>query len=80
MEWTTFYKFPVIGKFHYLLLKPSLADVLDSGGRQEVESVSLHVVELWCGEDVVVEKQDGLLANNLQSAIRDLADWIRLEI
>ena len=81
-KWITFYKIikncPSLNeKFHYLLLNPSLTDVLDSGCRQEVESVSLHVIQLRLGEDVVVEEQDGLLADNLQSAIREiyLADW-----
>ena len=59
-------------KFHYFLLKPSLTNILNSGCRQEVESICLHVGQLQRCEDVVVEKQDGVLAHNLESAVTDL--------
>ena len=52
-----------------MLLKPSLAAVLDSAGCQELQTFPLHVVQFWLGEDVVVEIQDGVLAYHLQPAV-----------
>ena len=51
-----------------------LALILHRGGRQEVQGVPLHVGQLGRGEDVVVEKQDGVLAHHLQSTVIDKFD------
>ena len=53
-----------------LFLKASLAGVLDSGCCHVVQRVVLHVVHLRLGQEVVVEIQDRVPAQYLQSAVK----------